>query len=61
MVGAPCGVMDQMAASVGEAGCLMALTCQPAQVPQLCMPHRVCSVAHAMFVITQCTHIHSAD
>ena len=32
MVGAPCGVMDQMAAAVGQAGCLMALTCQPALV-----------------------------
>ncbi|KAK9788014.1 hypothetical protein WJX73_006919 [Symbiochloris irregularis] len=32
VVGAPCGVMDQMAAALGQAGCLMALTCQPAQV-----------------------------
>src|SRR4051812_34893402 len=31
IVGAPCGVMDQMAAVYGEAGSLMALLCQPAE------------------------------
>lgn len=31
IVGAPCGVMDQMASICGEAGCLMALLCQPAE------------------------------
>jgi galactokinase len=31
VVGAPCGVMDQMAAIHGEAGRLMALLCQPAE------------------------------
>jgi galactokinase len=31
VVGAPCGVMDQMAAIRGEAGMLMALLCQPAE------------------------------
>ena len=31
VVGAPCGVMDQMAAICGEAGRLMALLCQPAE------------------------------
>ncbi len=31
VVGAPCGVMDQMAAICGEAGALMALLCQPAE------------------------------
>jgi L-arabinokinase len=31
IVGAPCGVMDQMVAILGEAGCLMALLCQPAE------------------------------
>ena len=32
IVGAPCGVMDQDAASIcGEAGSLMALLCQPAE------------------------------
>jgi len=31
IVGAPCGVMDQMAAICGEAGSLMALLCQPAE------------------------------
>ena len=31
VVGAPCGVMDQMAAISGEAGRLMALLCQPAE------------------------------
>ena len=32
VVGAPCGVMDQMAASLGRTASLMALTCQPAEV-----------------------------
>ena len=32
IVGAPCGVMDQMAAICGEAGSLMALLCQPAEL-----------------------------
>jgi L-arabinokinase len=31
VVGAPCGVMDQMAAICGEVGSLMALLCQPAE------------------------------
>ena len=31
IVGAPCGVMDQMATIHGEAGSLMALLCQPAE------------------------------
>jgi L-arabinokinase len=31
IVGAPCGVMDQMASICGEADCLMALLCQPAE------------------------------
>jgi L-arabinokinase len=31
IVGAPCGVMDQMAAICGEAGGLMSLLCQPAE------------------------------
>ena len=31
IVGAPCGVMDQMASICGEAGNLMALLCQPAE------------------------------
>ncbi len=31
IVGAPCGVMDQMASTCGEAGSLMALLCQPAE------------------------------
>ena len=31
VVGAPCGVMDQMTAICGEAGALMALLCQPAE------------------------------
>jgi L-arabinokinase len=31
IVGAPCGVMDQMATICGEAGSLMALLCQPAE------------------------------
>ncbi len=31
IVGAPCGIMDQMASICGEAGSLMALLCQPAE------------------------------
>jgi len=31
IVGAPCGVMDQMASICGEAGALMSLCCQPAE------------------------------
>ena len=38
VVGAPCGVMDQMASSLGEEGALMAMSCQPAEVePEVCM------------------------
>jgi L-arabinokinase len=32
VVGAPCGVMDQMTSTCGEAGRLMALLCQPAEL-----------------------------
>jgi L-arabinokinase len=32
IVGAPCGIMDQMASICGEAGSLMALLCQPAEL-----------------------------
>ncbi|WP_165231955.1 galactokinase [Aquisphaera insulae] len=32
VVGAPCGIMDQMASAVGRAGSLLALLCQPAEV-----------------------------
>lgn len=32
VVGAPCGVMDQMASSLGCGGALLALKCQPAEV-----------------------------
>ena len=32
VVGAPCGVMDQMASALGESGWLLALKCQPAEV-----------------------------
>ncbi len=39
VVGAPCGVMDQMAAALGEEGALMAMTCQPAEVePPVVIP-----------------------
>lgn len=31
-VGAPCGVMDQMAVALGQQGALMALLCQPAEL-----------------------------
>ena len=37
VVGAPCGVMDQMASSLGDEGALMAMSCQPAEVePEVC-------------------------
>ena len=32
VVGAPCGVMDQMASALGQQGALLALLCQPAEV-----------------------------
>lgn len=32
VVGAPCGVMDQMTAACGEEKCLLALLCQPAEL-----------------------------
>ncbi len=35
VVGAPCGVMDQMASSCGEQGRLLALLCQPAELQGL--------------------------
>ncbi len=40
VVGAPCGVMDQMTAVCGEAGKLMALFCQPAELREaIALPH----------------------
>ena len=42
VVGAPCGVMDQMAAALGEAGALLALRCQPAEVlPPVALPAHI--------------------
>ncbi|XP_078443195.1 L-arabinokinase-like isoform X2 [Wolffia australiana] len=35
IVGAPCGVMDQMTSSCGEANKLLAMVCQPAEVKDL--------------------------
>jgi len=32
VVGAPCGVMDQMASACGREGCLLSLLCRPAEV-----------------------------
>jgi len=32
VVGAPCGIMDQMTAALGEAGSLLVLLCQPAEL-----------------------------
>lgn len=32
VVGAPCGVMNQMASACGEANKLLAMVCQPAEV-----------------------------
>ena len=34
VVGAPCGVMDQMASACGRKGSLMAMTCQPAELQE---------------------------
>ena len=42
VAGAPCGVMDQMTAACGEAGSLLALRCQPAELePSVRLPDRV--------------------
>jgi L-arabinokinase len=42
VVGAPCGVMDQMAAALGQAGSLLALRCQPAEVlPPVALPPHI--------------------
>ena len=39
VVGAPCGVMDQMTAACGRAGSLLALVCQPAELqPPVALP-----------------------
>ncbi len=39
VVGAPCGVMDQMASSLGDQQALMAMSCQPAEVePEVPIP-----------------------
>lgn len=35
VVGAPCGVMDQMTSACGEANKLLAMVCQPAEVKEL--------------------------
>ena len=32
VVGAPCGVMDQMASACGREGALLSLLCQPAEI-----------------------------
>ena len=38
-MGAPCGVMDQMASSLGDQQALMAMSCQPAEVePEVPIP-----------------------
>ncbi|HVQ39143.1 MAG TPA: hypothetical protein VMS31_16510 [Pyrinomonadaceae bacterium] len=42
VVGAPCGIMDQMTSVCGEAGRLLALLCQPAELqPMLSIPSDV--------------------
>jgi galactokinase len=38
VVGAPCGIMDQMASNLGEEGQLLALLCRPAEV-RVSVPH----------------------
>ena len=32
VVGAPCGAMDQLTSALGQAGALLALRCQPAEM-----------------------------
>jgi galactokinase len=39
VVGAACGIMDQMTSAVGRAGSLLALLCQPAEVEGFLRPH----------------------
>ena len=42
VVGAPCGVMDQMTAACGQQGSLLALLCQPAEIqPPVPLPHDI--------------------
>eukprot|EP00958_Prasinococcus_capsulatus_P007434 scaffold695_cov384-Prasinococcus_capsulatus_cf.AAC.15 len=42
IVGAPCGLMDQMASAIGEKGKLMSMTCQPADVkPNVIIPPHI--------------------
>lgn len=42
VVGAPCGVMDQMTATLGETGRLLCLLCQPAELkPSLLLPREL--------------------
>lgn len=41
-MGAPCGVMDQMTSALGEAGSLLALRCQPAEMlPPVSLPPHI--------------------
>ena len=41
-MGAPCGVMDQLAVALGRAGRLLALLCQPAEMqPDVQIPDSV--------------------
>ncbi len=43
VVGAPCGVMDQMTSACGEAGRLLAILCQPAEVQgSIAVPEGLC-------------------
>ena len=45
IVGAPCGIMDQVASSAGEAGALMRMICQPHELqPPLAFPEGVRAV-----------------
>lgn len=58
VVGAPCGVMDQMTSVLGEGGRLLALRCQPAQVEgQVLLPNhlRVWGIDSGAGPRTQCT------
>jgi galactokinase len=34
VVGAPCGIMDQMSSAAGDAGCLLSMVCQPAELEE---------------------------
>jgi galactokinase len=65
VVGAPCGIMDQVSSCLGEAGCLLRMVCQPHELlPPLRLPEGIRavginsnvkhSVGGGMYGITRC-------